>query len=102
IDGRCTALSALCSDGTQCVVPGFACVDGTCEPRCDASSPCPTGYQCDLTRGVCNVDLSRRNDRRGGPLRSAVLDQRRGVRLPCLPAVCQWRVPAGSGSDVLV
>ncbi|MDP9036870.1 MAG: hypothetical protein M3O50_18890 [Myxococcota bacterium] len=56
IDGRCTPLSALCSDGTQCVAPGFACVDGTCEPRCDASSPCPTGYQCDLTSGVCNVD----------------------------------------------
>ncbi len=56
VDGLCTPTSELCSDGTQCVVPGDACLDGVCEPRCDAGSPCATGFQCDLTRGVCNID----------------------------------------------
>jgi hypothetical protein len=54
----CTAQVRLCSDTTQCVVAGYACVDGLCEPRCDASSGCDTGYSCDLTRGVCNINPS--------------------------------------------
>jgi len=39
-------------------VNGEACVDGLCEPHCDAASPCPTGYSCDLTRGICNINPS--------------------------------------------
>jgi hypothetical protein len=56
IDGQCTPQGSLCSDGSQCVTSGSACVDGVCEARCSASSPCPTGYSCDLNRGVCNVN----------------------------------------------
>jgi len=56
VDGFCTARAGLCSDTTQCTVRGEACVDGLCEPHCNAASPCPTGYSCDLTRGVCNVN----------------------------------------------
>jgi hypothetical protein len=62
IDGLCTARVDLCSDTTQCRVSGEACVDGVCEPRCSASSPCPTGYSCDLTRGVCNINLNPCSD----------------------------------------
>jgi hypothetical protein len=56
IDGQCTPQSRLCSDGTQCVAAGASCVDGVCEPHCSANAPCPGGYACDFTRGVCNVD----------------------------------------------
>lgn len=56
IDGQCAPQTLLCSDGSQCAVSGSACVDGVCEPHCSATSPCPTGTQCDLTRGVCNVN----------------------------------------------
>jgi hypothetical protein len=56
VDGICTAQVNLCSDGTQCVVAGSSCVDGICEPTCTASNPCPSGYGCDFTRGVCNLD----------------------------------------------
>ena len=56
IDGQCTTQIDLCSDGSQCVATGSACVNGVCEARCSSTSPCPTGYQCDLTRGVCNVN----------------------------------------------
>jgi len=58
IDGQCAAQSQLCSDTTQCVATGEACVDGVCEPRCSASNPCPSGYACDFTRGVCDVNPS--------------------------------------------
>lgn len=56
IDGQCTPQGHLCADRSQCVAAGSACVDGVCEPTCSASAPCPTGYQCDLNRGVCNVN----------------------------------------------
>jgi hypothetical protein len=56
VNGQCVAPSSLCSDTTQCVVSGEACVDGVCEPHCSASAPCPSGYGCDFTRGVCNVN----------------------------------------------
>ncbi len=56
IDGQCTTQIHLCSDGSQCSVAGSACVDGVCEPHCSGSSPCPNGYACDLTRGVCNLN----------------------------------------------
>jgi hypothetical protein len=56
IDGQCTVQGQLCSDGSQCATGGSACVDGVCEARCSSTSPCPTGFQCDLTRGVCNVN----------------------------------------------
>jgi hypothetical protein len=48
----------LCSDTSQCRGSGEACVDGLCEARCSAGAPCPTGYSCDLTRGVCNINPS--------------------------------------------
>ena len=56
VNGQCDAQAKLCSDGSQCNVAGLACVDGICEARCSSSIPCPTGSQCDLTRGVCNVN----------------------------------------------
>ncbi len=56
INGQCTVKGQLCSDGSQCIAAGSACVDGVCESRCSSSSPCPTGFQCDLNRGVCNVN----------------------------------------------
>jgi hypothetical protein len=58
VNGLCTAQVNLCSDTTQCRVPGEACVDGLCEPRCSASTPCPTGWSCDPTRHVCNDNSS--------------------------------------------
>jgi hypothetical protein len=59
IDGQCAAASLLCSDATQCVVSGESCVDGVCVPHCSGGSaavPCPTGYLCNLTLGVCNLN----------------------------------------------
>lgn len=56
IDGQCTPQSHLCSDSTQCVVSGEACVDGVCEPHCSAGAPCPAGFECDFTRGACNLN----------------------------------------------
>jgi hypothetical protein len=56
VNGTCASQVHLCSDGSQCDAQGFSCVDGICEPQCSASTPCPTGYQCDLTRGVCNIN----------------------------------------------
>jgi hypothetical protein len=56
IDGQCAAQIGLCSDGSQCVVQGSACVDGVCEARCNTTTPCPSGYGCDFTRGVCNLN----------------------------------------------
>jgi hypothetical protein len=56
VDGRCTAQVGLCSDGTQCNVAGSACVDGLCEALCSNTQPCPSGYGCDFTRGVCNLN----------------------------------------------
>ncbi|HEY3818607.1 MAG TPA: hypothetical protein VGL81_15640 [Polyangiaceae bacterium] len=56
VDGQCALQVGLCSDGTQCVAAGSACVDGLCEARCSATEPCPSGYGCDFTRGVCNLN----------------------------------------------
>jgi hypothetical protein len=56
VNGECAAQVDLCSDATQCVVAGEVCVDGLCEPTCNATTPCPSGYACDFTRGVCNLD----------------------------------------------
>src|SRR5260221_172713 len=58
IDGRCTPPSELCADATQCVVAGEACVNGVCVPRCSGATPCPGGYDCDYTRGVCQSSLT--------------------------------------------
>jgi len=56
VDGQCTAREQLCSDATQCVAPGEQCANGICVPSCSASVPCPTGYACNLTIGVCDVN----------------------------------------------
>jgi hypothetical protein len=56
INGACAQRSQLCSDTSQCVVSAEACVDGVCEPHCSAAVPCPAGYGCDFTRGVCSVN----------------------------------------------
>jgi hypothetical protein len=56
IDGACTSQVGLCSDGTQCVVAGSSCVDGLCEATCSATLPCPSGFGCDFTRGICNLN----------------------------------------------
>jgi hypothetical protein len=58
IDGYCAPRSQLCSDATQCKGTGEACVDGVCLPTCSSSqaAPCPTGYQCDFSRGVCSIN----------------------------------------------
>jgi hypothetical protein len=58
VNGRCTPQSQLCSDTTQCTTPSEACVNGICEPHCSSSSPCPAGYECDFTRGVCSLNPS--------------------------------------------
>ncbi|HEY1691183.1 MAG TPA: hypothetical protein VGG39_03425 [Polyangiaceae bacterium] len=56
VDGTCTPRANLCSDGTQCNATGSSCVDGICEVTCSATTPCPSGYGCDFTRGVCNLN----------------------------------------------
>jgi hypothetical protein len=56
VDGKCAAEVGLCSDGTQCIAAGSACVDGLCEAQCSSTQPCPSGYGCDFTRGVCNLN----------------------------------------------
>jgi hypothetical protein len=56
IDGHCAPQVGLCSDGTQCVAQGSLCVDGVCEAQCSTTTPCPSGYGCDFTRGVCNLN----------------------------------------------
>jgi len=56
VDGQCTPRDQLCSDATQCVVAGESCVNGVCVPQCSASAPCPTGYDCNLTLGVCDIN----------------------------------------------
>jgi hypothetical protein len=58
IDGQCAMQLHLCSDSSQCNVSGYACVDGVCESHCSSTAPCPTGYSCDLTRGICNINPS--------------------------------------------
>jgi len=58
IDGQCAQQVTLCSDTSQCNASGSACVDGVCEARCDVAHPCPSGYGCDFTRGVCNLNPS--------------------------------------------
>ncbi|MGD0528460.1 MAG: hypothetical protein ABSE49_25210 [Polyangiaceae bacterium] len=56
VDGACVSQVNLCSDTTQCNVSGYSCVNGTCEPLCSSTQPCPSGYGCDFTRGVCNLN----------------------------------------------
>jgi hypothetical protein len=58
IDGVCAAQAQLCSDAIQCKVAGESCVDGVCTPTCSSgqATPCPTGYQCDFSRGVCSIN----------------------------------------------
>jgi hypothetical protein len=58
VDGQCLPQSQLCSDGSQCAVAGESCVDGFCVPTCSTSAPCPTGFQCNVTLGVCSVNPS--------------------------------------------
>ena len=52
LDGACVAPPDQCSDATQCP-NAEQCVQGVCTPSCDGSHPCPTGYACDTSKGVC-------------------------------------------------
>ncbi len=52
LSGTCTAPVDQCSDATQCA-GGNQCVQGVCTPSCSASKPCPSGFGCDLGKGVC-------------------------------------------------
>jgi hypothetical protein len=54
VDGRCTPLADLCTDGTQCG-PGLACVDGKCVASCTIDSQCPAGYLCRTALGICDA-----------------------------------------------
>lgn len=54
LSGTCTRPVDQCTDGTQC--SAGQCVEGVCTPSCDASHPCPVGYGCDATKGVCTVN----------------------------------------------
>ncbi len=56
VDGICTSQVGLCSDATQCRASGSSCVDGLCEATCSSTVPCPAGYGCDFTHGVCNLN----------------------------------------------
>jgi hypothetical protein len=56
VDGVCRTQIGLCSDGSQCNAAGSVCVDGICEATCSATSPCPSGYGCDFTHGLCNLN----------------------------------------------
>jgi hypothetical protein len=58
VDGQCLSQGQLCSDGSQCAVAGDSCVDGFCVPTCSASVPCPAGFQCSFSLGVCNLNPS--------------------------------------------
>lgn len=55
LSGKCTAPADQCSDATQCP-GGQQCVQGVCTPSCSATKPCPTGFGCDLTKGVCTLN----------------------------------------------
>ncbi len=52
LNGTCVAAADQCSDATQCQ-GGYQCVQGVCTPSCSAQKPCPTGYSCDIQKGVC-------------------------------------------------
>ncbi len=52
LTGQCVAPPDQCADATQCA--GDAqCVQGACTPSCSATKTCPTGYACDVAKGVC-------------------------------------------------
>jgi hypothetical protein len=68
VSGICTAPSDQCSDQTQCPASN-KCADGKCTTACAANADCPTGYDCNMTLGVCSkptVPCSVTNDC-GGP-----------------------------------
>ncbi len=52
LDGECVAPAGQCSDSTQCPA-NEKCVQGACTPACDATTPCPVGYSCDVGKNVC-------------------------------------------------
>ncbi len=52
LSGTCAAPADQCSDATQCP-NAQQCVQGVCTPSCSSTKPCPTGYACDLAKGVC-------------------------------------------------
>jgi hypothetical protein len=51
LSGSCVAPGDQCTDATQCA--SGLCVQGACTPACSSTKPCPTGYSCDLAKGVC-------------------------------------------------
>lgn len=52
LDGQCVAPANQCFDATQCP-NSEQCVQGVCTPSCSGTQPCPTGYSCDTSKGVC-------------------------------------------------
>jgi hypothetical protein len=52
LTGACVPPNEQCADATQCAAAA-QCVDGACTPSCSANKPCPTGYACDTSKGVC-------------------------------------------------
>ncbi|MBX3232430.1 MAG: hypothetical protein KIT84_22660 [Labilithrix sp.] len=52
LTGKCVAPGDQCVDATQCAADA-QCVQGACTPKCSAVKACPTGYACDVAKGVC-------------------------------------------------
>jgi hypothetical protein len=93
IDGQCTPRSQLCSDATQCVVAGEACVNGVCVPHCSQTVLCPGGYDCDYSRGVCLNGLS--GCASTGQCRPGAVCVESRCVAPCAPADAGPGCPAG-------
>lgn len=56
LTGACVAPADQCNDATQCR-NGQVCADGACTPTCSETTPCPTGFACDLAKGVCTAPV---------------------------------------------
>jgi hypothetical protein len=57
LSGSCVAPADQCLDSTQCGA-GLECVEGSCTPSCSSTKACPTGFSCDLGKGVCTGNPS--------------------------------------------
>lgn len=83
LSGSCVAPGDQCTDATQCA-GGSLCVQGACTPACSANKPCPTGYSCDLAKGVCTGNA--------GPCTS---DTQCSAGLKCVSQHCVDKCGAG-------